>query len=407
MANKSAVALVAGVCLFTLSCRHTGQTNPEGRPAVRAHTEVVQFSKVSDQFQAPGTIRAKTSTVLSSKIVGQILSLNVHEGDRVHQGQVVAEIESRDTSAQLRRAQAAVTEAQAGLEEVARSIQAAEAALRAAEASRDLALATRKRYDVLRERRSVSPQEYDEVEAKYKAAAIEAERSQETVAVASSRRLQIAAHIKQAEAEADAAQAALEYSRIVSPIDGIVTARHAEPGVLATPGIPLLTIEDDRTYELEVAIEESRAANIAVGQSARIEIDAIQGGTKDGRIREIVPASDPATRTYIVKLQFTKPLPGGHGIRSGFFGRAFFPAGDREALVIPESALIRRGQLEGVYIVEDDVALLRLIKAGKRYGQTVEVLSGLTPGTRIVTAPTREVSDGVKILQEEPSGITP
>jgi multidrug efflux pump subunit AcrA (membrane-fusion protein) len=76
-------------------------------------------------------------------------------------------------------------------------------------------------------------------------------------------------------------------------------------------------------------------------------------------------------------------------------------------LIIPESALARRGQLEGVYIVENDIALLRLIKTGKRYNSSVEVLSGLTPGTRIVTAPNSEISDGVKIIDDESSRNTP
>jgi multidrug resistance efflux pump len=118
----------------------------------------------------------------------------------------------------------------------------------------------------------------------------------------------------------------LGYWKIVSPIDGIVTTRHADPGMLASPGMPLVALEDDQTYELDVAVEESRAGTIAIGQSARIEIDALQGKHLKGRVREIVPASDPATRTYMVKLQIISPAPHDRTLRSGFFGRAFFAA---------------------------------------------------------------------------------
>jgi multidrug efflux pump subunit AcrA (membrane-fusion protein) len=339
--------------------------------------------------------------VLSSHSAGQIVFLSVREGNRVHAGQVIAEIDNREAVAQLRRAQAAVEEAQHALEEAGRGIQAADAAVRAAEANRDLASTTRKRYDLLRERRSVSLQEYDEIETKYKAAQLDAERAQQTLAGAKARHQQISARIQQAEAEVESAQVSLGYSKIVSPINGIVTARQAEPGVLATPGTPLLAIEDDRTYELEVSVEESRAAKISIGQKVHIEIDALDGTAMEGRVREIIPSSDPATRTYTAKLQLTSSLPPNGVLRSGFFGRAIFPAGERQALVVPDTALTRRGQLEGVYVVENDVALLRLVKTGKRYGTRLEIISGLSPGTRIVPAPTPEISDGSRIIDVE------
>jgi multidrug efflux pump subunit AcrA (membrane-fusion protein) len=404
---RLAAASLASLCLLSASCGSSPQVNAGDKPSVRAHTQIIQYSTVSDRFQAPGTIRARVTTVLSSRIFGQITSLSVREGDRVRQGQVVAAIDSRDAAAQLRRAQAAAAEVQHGLEEASGSIRAAEAAFHAAEANRDLAGATQKRYELLRERRSVSPQEYEEIETKYKAADLETKRLQESLGAAKARRLQLSARMEQAEAEVVAAQVAFEYSRIVAPIDGVVTARHAETGMLAAPGTQLLTLEDHRTYQLEVAVEESRAARIAVGQRAWIEIDALENRAIDGKVREIVPYSDPATRTYTVKLEITTPLLRDRTVRSGFFGRAFFAGGERQALVIPESAVIRRGQLEGVYIVQNDVALFRLVKTGKRYDQGIEVISGLAPDARIVTAPGGEISDGMRIIDEQSLRSTP
>jgi membrane fusion protein, multidrug efflux system len=396
VAKTWAVVMAAILNLLPVSCSNAGEANTPEPRSVRAETTVLQSSVVADEFQAAGTIQARTRVVLSSRAVGQILFLAVGEGDRVRRGQIVAEIDGREAAAQLRRAQAAVGEAQRALEEVERGIEAAEAAVRAAEAGRDLAFATRKRYDVLRERRSLSPQEFDEVETKYKAAVSETERSQQALAATEARRLQVSARIEQAEAEVDAAQVALGYSKLAAPIDGVITARHAEPGTMAMPGLPLLAIEDDGSYELDVAVEESRAARVTVGQKARVEIDAYPGAAMDARVREIVPSADPATRTYMVKLEIPR-WPGGHGIHSGFFGRAFFSPADRQALIIPESALTRRGQLEGVYIVQNGAAMLRLVKTGKRYGGNIEILSGLEAGARIVTAPTSEITDGVKV----------
>jgi multidrug efflux pump subunit AcrA (membrane-fusion protein) len=400
MTNRLMTAILASLCVVPIACTSSGQTNPHLEKSVRARTAVIEFTTVPNQFQAPGTIRARTRTVLSSKVVGQILSVPVREGDRVKAGQALAEIDNRESAAQLRRAQAAAAEAERGLEEADRTIQAAEAALHAAEANRDLAASTRKRYDLLRERRSVSPQEYDEIETKYRAADLDVNRLENTLAAARARRSQIAARIEQAEAEVQAVQVMLGYSRLIAPFDGIVAERHAEPGMLASPGMPLIALEDDRTYELEVAVEESNTAKIRAGQSVHIEIDALADVPLNGKVREIVPSSDPETRTHTVKLQITTALPQGQILRSGFFGRAFFPLGDRDALIVPESALSRRGQLEGVYIVENDAAVLRLVKTGKRYEQGIEVLSGLTPGTKILTAPPRDVSDGARIIDE-------
>jgi multidrug efflux pump subunit AcrA (membrane-fusion protein) len=169
--------------------------------------------------------------------------------------------------------------------------------------------------------------------------------------------------------------------------------------MLAAPGTPLLAIEDDRTYQLEVAVDESRISNVRIGQMARLEIDAL-GAALDGRVVEIGPASDPATRTYTVKLDFTPAVSNKHGaIRSGFFGKALFPDADRKALLVPESAVIQRGQLFGVFLVQNDVCVFRLVKTGKHDGDRVEILAGLEAGARIVVTPGSGIFDGVKIIE--------
>jgi multidrug efflux pump subunit AcrA (membrane-fusion protein) len=92
---------------------------------------------------------------------------------------------------------------------------------------------------------------------------------------------------------------------------------------------------------------------------------------------------------------------------SGFFGRALFPAGNRRTLLVPESALVQRGQLTGLYVVQDKNAFLRLVKTGKHYDSGVEILSGLNAGVRIVVKPGSDVTDGVTILDPALGGVTP
>jgi RND family efflux transporter MFP subunit len=407
--NSRALSLTALVVLATLSslsCTPTAPTQTVSKPTVHANTDIVRMATVTDFFESPGTIQSKTRTVLSSKVVGQILALPVREGDRVHEGELLVEIEGRDATAQLHRAQAAEAEVHRSLDELDSAIQAAQASVHAAEANRDLALSTRKRYELLRERHSVSPQEFDEIDTRYKAAVSDTERAQQTLAASQARRSQLLARIDQAAAEVDSARVGLAYLKITAPIDGVVTARRAEPGMLAAPGAPLLEIDDDSTYQLEALVEESRAAVIKVGQKASVQIDAL-GATVDAQVTEIIPAMDPTTRTYTVKLKLMLPPPIRRTVRPGFFGRALFTAGDRRALIVPESALVRHGQLTGVYTVETDAALLRLVKTGKRYANGIEILSGLDPDIRIVTSPNAQITDGVRIIPDNSERTAP
>jgi RND family efflux transporter MFP subunit len=401
------VSLVEGLFLLQMACSNTGQAGTDTGSPIPVRTTVIQPESVTDYFQAPGTVRAKTNTLLSSKVVGQVLSVAVREGDRVHTGQLLVEIDARDASAGVRRAEAGLKAAEQAQQEADRGVLAAEAAARATEANRDLALATRKRYDLLRDRHSVSAQEYDEVDTRYKAAVLETQRAQESLAGARARRLQMDARIEQAQAEVDASKLTLGYSRILSPIDGLVTVRHVEPGVMATPGMALLSIEDDCTYELDATVEESHIAVITVGQMVPIEIDVLPDARINGRVREIAPASDPATRTYSVKLQLPQAVQGAHRLRSGLFGRALFTAGERPALIVPQSALVTRGQLTGVYLVTNGVVVFRFVTTGKRYDEGIEILSGLSAGSRYVIVPPAGIFDGLQVTDERPMGKTP
>lgn len=360
-------------------------------------TAVVAGEKVGATFEAPGVVRAKTSTVISAKVVGTIMAMRVSEGDRVRAGQVLVEIENRDARAQLDKAQAGLREAQSSTEELERNLKAAVAAQNAAEAQRRLAEATLKRYGALRERKSVSDQEYDEVAARAQVAIAEVERADRMQQVLKARRQMVAARIDQARADVGAAEAYVGYARITAPIDGLIVARPADVGALAAPGVPLLTIEGTGkagALRLEAAVEESRLGALAIGAPATVRIDSLGGLELAGRVVEIVPTADPMSRSFTVRLD----LPANPALRSGQFGRAAFTAGEREALAIPPQSLVTRGQLTGVYVVDaKGIVHLRLVTIGRQIGERVEVLSGLDAGEKIVTESKRIEREGVQV----------
>jgi multidrug efflux pump subunit AcrA (membrane-fusion protein) len=380
--------------LLATACEKKQEAAPEKPTTVSGiQTEVVNISATSDYYEAVGTVRAKTSTVLSAKIVGSITALHAREGDRVRAGQTLIEIDNRDARTQVSKAQAGVREAQTGTDEVDKNIRAAESAKAAAEANKALADSTLKRYQVLRDRKSVSPQEFDEVETKYKVASAEVERAERMLQSLIARKNMVLARIDSAKADVAVAQVQVGFARITSPINGVVITKHAEVGSLAAPGTPLLTIEDSN-YRLEAAVEESQLRSIRLGMNALVTIDALGQEEMSGRVVEIVPAADPASRSYTVKIE----LPGQAMLRSGLFGKARFISGEREVLMIPNKALVPRGQLSYVYVVDaSGIARMRLLTLGKQSGERVEVLSGLSSGERIVSDGTMLNREGVKV----------
>jgi RND family efflux transporter MFP subunit len=206
----------------------------------------------------------------------------------------------------------------------------------------------------------------------------------------------VLARIDQAKADIAGAQVAVGYSRVTSPLSGVVASKPAEVGTLAAPGVPLVMVEDDGRYRLEASVEESRIGHIHPGDRAAVRIDALGDGELEGRVEEVAPVADPATRTYLVKIGLPAPKAG--RLRSGLFGRALFRTGERQALLVPQRAVVEQGQLSGVFAVETgNVARLRLVRVGKREGDRVEVLSGLTAGERIVVEGREMVADGVRI----------
>jgi len=319
-----------------------------------------------DYVEATGTVRAAQSAQLASQVMGTITHVNVHEGEAVHRGQVLITIDE----AQPR---AAYQSATAGL-------QASKEAVAAADADYALAEATMKRYQSLYDKKSVSPQEYDEVKTKLEAAKARRDAAQAGTA--------------QAEAAVAESATTIGFTRIRAPFDGLITAKLIDPGAMAAPGVPLLAMEDPSRFRLEANVDESQIGVVRIGATVSVAIDSLGGQELAGKVVQIVPAADPTSRTFTVKID----LPANPQIRSGVFGRARFVRGQREALVVPQTALVQRGQLDALYVVtKDGVASLRYVTLGKPSSGNVEVLSGLENGEQVVAQANGRELSGKKV----------
>lgn len=311
---------------------------------------------VPDWIDAVGTVRAVQTAQVASQVMGNIVAISAREGDRVGKGQVLAVIDDAQPRAALDRATAAGN--------------AADKEAIAADAEFGLAESTLRRYQDLFEKKSVSPQEFDEVRAKFQAA--QARRDM--------------ARAGQAQARAAMAQAntTFEYTRVRAPFDGVITEKKADVGTLAGPGMPFFVIEDSGRYRLEATVNENEIRYVRIGATVPVSIDALGDQPTNGRVTQIVPAADPASRSFLVKVD----LPASKYLRSGLFGRAQFARGQRESLIVPRTAVVTRGQLQGMYVVgPDQIASLRYVTLGRPQGDHVEVLSGLEGGERFVANP--------------------
>jgi multidrug efflux system membrane fusion protein len=153
--------------------------------------------------------------------------------------------------------------------------------------------------------------------------------------------------------------------------------------------MPLFTIEDTSSYRVDVSGDESFTGRIRKGMEASVFIEAL-GREVKGRISEVVPSVDPASRSFLIKIAIK-----GEALRNGLYGKVSIPIGKRETLLVPKDAVIEKGQLIGLYTVEkDSVITYRLVKTGRTYGDKVEILSGLNSGERVVVGGLDRVVDG-------------
>ncbi|ACD97170.1 efflux RND transporter periplasmic adaptor subunit [Trichlorobacter lovleyi] len=366
------LALTITVALGLAGCsdtRHGAQAPP---PAVSGLTvTAVKVSDLPETLDVVGTVRARTSALVSARISGTVSVLHVREGDRVRKGQLLGQLDSKENLAQATGAVAAIDEAKRGLEE--------------AQARQKLADSTFGRFKRLYDEQALTRQEFDTRQT-------ERELAHQAVARAEAR-------LRQTQEASRAAGAMADYTKIVAPISGIIVAKQADLGSTVFPGQPLMTIDDEGSYQLELAIPESQVRAVHAGTPVQVQIDAT-GSSFSTRVTEVVPSSDPASRTYTAKVAVPQK-----GVRSGMFGRGSIALGSSvKGVRVPRSAVFERGALTAVWSVgTDEVIRMRLVKTGRIAGDSIEILSGLSDGDRIVTAGMEKAIDGAR-LQTAPGG---
>lgn len=367
MKARFSVALL--VLLLLLACEKKEVPVTEERPTPVEVTEVKRWS-FSREIEAVGNVVPKQAVMVNPKVSGKIEAIYGDEGDRVRKGQVIVKLEQKDLLLAVKRAKAA--------------LDSAKAALRQAEVNYENVAKDYRRFKALLQERVISQQEYDHMEASYRAAEAQ-------LALAGAR-------VKEAEVALENARTQLQDTLIRAPFDGYISQRFVDPGQRAytMPPTNIMEIVDISEVKISVDLPERELSLIHIGTPVEASADAFPGLRFQGQISAISPKVDPRTRTFRVEVILKNP----QGLlRPGMFCRVKVRTGEVEGLAVPREAVLRMPAtgVDYCFVVRDGILYRRNVKTGLKRGNLVQVLEGLKEGELVVISGQGGLRSGMKV----------
>lgn len=381
--NRAGIVLAAAALLAGCTAHPASEPQRSGdRQALTIAVAPVRRVTFTSESELAGTVTATRSVVLGAAAAGKVVDVRVQVGDRVGAGETVALIDAAAFRASLAQANGAVTAADANR-------RLARAALAAAQSRATLAESTAARITQLYEQGAIAHQQQDEAQA---------QQAEAQAAVAQARAAIAAAEGTATEARAgvSVARVPLRDTAIVAPFAGVVVARAVEPGAVVGVGSPVVTLEDERTLEVDVALPEGVAAAVRPGNAVAVRIDALDA-VLGGTVRTLLPGPDPQLRAVTAKIA----LPARDGVVAGMFARVRIPGASHPFMAVPIGALVSRAGQDGVFTVIDERVVFVPVQRGSVQAGMVALpglradirsvavgnLASLTDGAPVTTGP--------------------
>lgn len=362
--QTTGVLSLIGLSLLLAGCGgHGDSPSTSALPVeIKAQAQVftVQNQSLPVLAQFPGSVITSDQVSVTSRVMGYVRSVDVHEGQAVKTGQTLLSIDATDVTGAINQARAEVSKALAGLAD---------------------AKGNYERYQTLYQQNAVPKQMFEQMQTAYKVA-------QSNYAAAD-------AALKQAQAQ-------LTYVKITAPFAGTITNRMVDPGQIANPGAPLLTLQGSGQKQVEVQVNSQAFATLKLGEPLTVHYTDFTGEQHqfEGKVERMVDATDPVTHTHTVKIG----VPDAVDVRSGNYVVVAVAVAHETGIVIPATALHERGGLRGVFVVDaQNIAWFRMVRLGARLNDQQVVLAGLVAGDRLATEANARLQNGVHITPTAPS----
>ena len=315
------------------------QPNLTGPRAMPVEAARVKVGTVTLEVDTVGTLQANESVVLRSEIPGRVSAIHFSEGKTITNGEVILSIDP--------------AEYEAHLDQIAAQV--------------ELSQLNSERAKQLYQEKLISPQAYDEIQAR----------------------------LKESQANLALAQVRLSKTIIRAPFSGALGLRQVSPGDYVQPGQAIVNLEDVDSLKLDFRIPEVSLGQLKTGQTVKVRVDSFPDRAFTGRVYAIDPRLDEATRTVLLRARI--PNRGGD-LRPGMFARVTLVLDQHSAaLLIPEQALVPMGEDKFVFRIVADKAVLTRVKIGQRRDGEVEIVDGLHAEDRVITGGQMKIFDGTPV----------
>ncbi|MGB2831634.1 MAG: efflux RND transporter periplasmic adaptor subunit [Methylotenera sp.] len=343
------------ICLLPISylllaCQKPAEPPPPPRPAL---VTIVGTTSANNGMVLVGEVKSRYESNQAFRIDGKIIERKVEVGSVVKKGQVLVRLDASDTSL---------------------NAAAALADVRAAEASRELAQSEVNRQRLLVDKKFISQSSLDKYEAQLKTAD---------------------ARVNQAKAQAASSNNQSRYTALVADRDGVITQIHAEPGQVVEAGNMIAQIVDTKHIEVLVAVPESRMAKLKVGDAVAVKLWAAQAKTYQGKVREIAPAANSATRAFDVRVTIADA---DEAVKLGMTAGVSFGESKSAEIIIPSAALTQVDGKTSVWVInKDGIANPKVVTAGQYSEAGIAITSGLQAGEMVAIAGVHTLIKGQKV----------
>ena len=348
--------LIVTMGIFISSCGNKDMKETPQEKRLSAKVAVATLKEYPVVYSFSGKLEAEKQSNLSTRMMGQVERIYVNPGQQVKQGDLLLQIRNQDVLAKKAQVEASKVEAASAFKSAEKDLQ---------------------RFEALYKTKSASDKEMDDIRTRYQMAKA---------------RLDV---VDQMQNEVDES---IRYAAIHAPYNGIITSKFIQEGDMANPGMPLLSIESSAQWKVIVRIPEADIALLKLNDPVKVQFNALNNLQLDGVIAEINPSATNTGNQFEAKILLTNNSGNTANLYSGMYATVFYQNGTQPAVLISQNSLVEKGQLVGLYALsQSETALLRWVKTGKTYGDSIEILSGLSGGEKYIQSCEGKLYDGALI----------